>query len=531
MDKMLGSPWGRVGLLFLILCLLNGRAYDAGFVTDFTGLWAKMQGAGLRDALTSFGFPSLMPVLNLLYFSLYSIVGLSPLPWFVVAALLSAGALTLYSYTLEYLLTDSRVSGRVPVLLSAIFLVLASPYQVEAMIWKVGLGHLSAVFFFMAALLYTVRYMRRGIRWAVVGMAVFLSMSLLCFEWGMVFPAIAGLIGLPYALGARRQVRRLVTVLSVSSLVVLLYLIANVVFLGKWIGHYEIGSEVSLGFSSMVTTMMQYFVKHLTFMHFWPYDLKRLVYDGVGSYALVSLSLLVIAGAYGMYAGGRARMMSVALGSSIISLVLVSGLFFHYLQLSENDRYGSLFVYFYSFLLALIVMRGRWWQWILIFLFVVVSLYFQQKMVHQWVTSQMIIDQTVDSYEQLGLNEEDTVLMLNLPENHKGTFIYRDYEGDNPFEDQLDMMGVTHPDLQLVAQYNPPRLDHPFSAKWMSSDRIRLESAKWGAWWWRAGKGGGPYRTDSYSFHPKDKDMEVQLLSTDDYDLILYWDGAAWRRL
>jgi len=175
-------------LLFLAvmfyLVVSHDRALDAGFVTDFTGLWEKMQGKGLYEALQSFGFPSLMPVLNVFYFLLYQLFGLNGIAWFLFfAALYSVGLCFFYRLILEIIDGEHKEL----IALATLVLIIVSPFQVEALIWKVGLGHISAVCFFLMACYFSVRYLKSGSHFYLGLQGLCHTASLLCFEWGIVF--------------------------------------------------------------------------------------------------------------------------------------------------------------------------------------------------------------------------------------------------------------------------------------------------------------------------------------------------------
>ena len=520
----------------LLTLLIYGRAYDAGFVTDFTGLYAKMQGKGLADALQSFGFPSLMPLLNVVYWLLYKLCGLKALGWFLCAVVCSTITLVTFYKMVSLLAEDfgaRRKATRIALLASA--LVLCSPYQVEAMIWKVGLGHLMSVLFFMLALYQLLLYLRAETTKHLIGTLTLLMLSLFCFEWGLVFPAMAAVLLIGYLRLGRLTITKAASTFVSTLIPVVIYFILTKLVLGSWLGHYDMDTEMRLDVGTMASTILKYFIKSLGLVHFYPNDLKQSIYMLADKswVVVVIMTALVAMIISGYWRGSRGQLLAaMGLSCALLGLVLVSGLYFHSLLLSENDRYGSLFIYF----LALVVTLGlmalpRWLGYGLFLVLLGTQIFFQQKMVSQWSRSQDQVEKITDSFQRLAIRQEDKVLMLNLPENLCGTFMFRDFSGQNPLLDHLNMYGIPSPPMDLVAQYNVPYGGQAFTGSWVAKGKIRLVAREWGSWWWKKGLGVGKYETEAYLFEPRSKAMELQLKEGHTYTKIIYFDGESWQAL
>ena len=61
--------------------LLYYKTMQAGFVTDFTGLQERLEGAPFSDFLNCFGFPALHQVTNFFLYLFYKFFRSSALPW------------------------------------------------------------------------------------------------------------------------------------------------------------------------------------------------------------------------------------------------------------------------------------------------------------------------------------------------------------------------------------------------------------------------------------------------------------------
>ncbi len=510
-------------LILAAVVLLHIRAYDAGFVTDFTGLWAKMQGKSILDALYSFGFPSLMPLLNVFYYGLYKLFGLSAFPWFFVFASFYALGLFYFFRLSLILLADFEVEKAKSIALVSLVAVMVSPYQVEALIWKVGLGHISSVMFFIMALYYGVRYLRAKQTLDWVKMSFLQVASLLCFEWGLVFPVMLILFTWCYARWGEDK-----RIIISSILVCLAYLFLTKLMIGKAVGHYNIAVE---GFSmilDMWTTTIKYFVKHISFLHFAPYKTKALLY-GLAHHPMAGLLaiLFILRTVYRLLKSGtkQNRLMVTLLLCSFVAILLVSPLYFQQLHPSENDRYGSLLMPFIMLLLVTCFFRlPKRICYALLSLYLITSLIFQQQLVGYWKVSNELLESLVESFPQ---ELSERTLMLNLPENYHGVFMLKDFSGKNPLVDHLAMYGRPIPNVDLVAQYKIPSAGQGFTAT-RQGKLIELNMTGWGSYWMKDGKGVSSYETETYNAVLKDKAMRVELLGEGVYSGVLFTDGEVW---
>ncbi len=509
--------------LFLAILLLHWPAREAGFVTDFTGLWAKMQGKGLSDAVASFGFPSLMPLLNVMYLALYKMFGLSGLPWLCFFVAVYSLGLLYFSKSCMLLLEGPQKQWLV---LATISLIIFSPYQVEAVIWKVGLGHIAGISFFIAAFYYALLYMSlgKGQLWV---MCIAMAASLFCFEWALVFPAIILLFG--WYLNSKRLWKTLL----VSVAIVFLYLILTKIFIGKVIGHYELSLSQATDFPKLISTTIKYLLKHLGLVHFYPFQTKETIYNYTNHTIVRILFLALVAGAIFLLAlikKPSIRLTATVFLCALIGLALVSPWYFSFTLLSENDRYGSLFVLFFTLFFVLLLSHLNKYIAIILFLvFLLANIFFQQKMIKQWKHSAALITSLTDSYPSA---TQGPVLLVNLPENYNGTFMFRDYAGANPFIHHLEMYGKQTSEINFVTQYNISSALQGASVAWTESNKaFTLTNKEWGSWWWRKGLGASSYQTDKYTAILESKKLEVTLKDTSYYKHILFCDGKQWQEL
>ncbi len=513
-------------ILFLII-LLYGPAFDAGFVTDFTGLYEKMQDKSIIDALGSFGFPSLMPLLNLMYFGLYELFQLNSFAWFGLFSICYSVGIIFFYKSCLMLLSIFDVKESKTISLLAIALIIVSPYQVEAMIWKVGLGHIMSVSLICIAGYHLLSYLEMKRYQSILWMVFYHFLSLVCFEWALVFPLMVGIILL-----LSNRFKTHWASLAASMTIVFIYLIVTKGIFGTWVGHYSIENDRLIDINQNMITQFKYFLKHVFLTPFCPSSIKRFIY-GLAESPIVRIFIISSFSIRGYFLykinKERFRLVLLCFLLCLISIILVSPLFFHELQWSENDRYGSLLVPFLSLTMLLAIWHfPKWLKFLIIPIYLFFNIFFQNKLVQNWAYSNDVIESLTESF--LPFKDEKT-LILNLPENYKGAFMFRDFYSDNPFDDHLKMKGIDFNEMEVVCQYNISSTTQSFFVKWVDKDTIRLESTEWGSWWWRHGIGLKEYTTEKFEVRKSAKYIDVILTSKADFDRYLYFDGIQFRSI
>lgn len=525
--------WVFLAVLCVII-LLYARVYDAGFVTDFTGLWAKMQGKNFTDALRSFDFPSLMPLLNVMYFMMYKVAGMNPVIWFLVPAILYTTGL-LFLYKLVFLLMDSvEVRGSVWVAAVAVLLVMTSPYQVEAMVWKVGLGHISSVTFFMMALYFGTKHLvsisdADFFSRSLLLMMLFQLASHLCFEWAIVFPLILILFG--WLLKRQSFFHQFIKTVLVSVFIVIIYFILTTIVIGKPIGHYDIQVDGVGALLDMYGNMWKYWIKHLGYMHFASFKMKTTVY-GITDASIFRMTSLLILIAYAVYTlnrSKRSRLAVVLVACCFVGLILVSPLHFQQVHMTENDRYASLFMPFFCFLVAL-VLRGMhtYFKYMVLGVLMITNIWLQQRMISDWASADKILSSLVETFPS---DIDKHTLILNIPDNLDGVPMIRDYSGQNPLIDLMAVHGKHITDMDYVVQYKIGKYGQRFDISYESESTLKLSMQEWGSWWMREGQGIKEYETDYYKATCKEKKLTLTLKDVDHYNHIIYTDGNEWKFL
>lgn len=124
-------------VFFTGLHLLYVKTIGAGFVTDFTGLLERLDEAPFSGFLTCFGFPAMHQVTNFFLYFFVKLFGLNGLPWYLVfTSLHLANGLLGFHLAIKIMAKGGIQAPAVPAFMAAA-LFLFSPYQADALVWKV----------------------------------------------------------------------------------------------------------------------------------------------------------------------------------------------------------------------------------------------------------------------------------------------------------------------------------------------------------------------------------------------------------
>ena len=123
----------------------------------------------------------------------------------------------------------------------------------------------------------------------------------------------------------------------------------------------------------------------------------------------------------------------------------------------------------------------------------------------------------------------DNVFLLNVPDNFKGTFMFRSIGREAALDECLDMI-MDRPvsgKVYEILQYNMTSVDNDFTTNWESDRALKVEFAQWGNWWWRNGIGATNYENELYSVTPSGKSYIVEFKhSLEDAAILLYKPGG-----
>ncbi|MEY3050871.1 MAG: hypothetical protein RLY31_656 [Bacteroidota bacterium] len=532
---------GRWGLAVLVAAcwhLLYHRTLGAGFVTDYTGLLDRMEGASAWKILDCFGFPALHQLTNAGLYLMVRSVGSEPLPWYLLHT-----SLHLLNGWLVYRLAFRWFRGTAEPAVMAALLFLFSPYQSEAVTWKVCFNFLTCTAWCLGALLWLDRFLRRGGRPRdLAGFQLSLAAALFTFELALALPLLAAVWYLRVRWTepvAGRSRRRELQVLLLPQLVILAgYFLTARMVLGHWVGHY--GPAVHLRFvpAELAANVCRYFLKYLVFWREYPYRIREAVVQACGEpiWLMSAAGLLVLLTVLALYRKTDAHSRSGILVWALFlaALAPLANLYVAWMQQGENDRYGYLASVFFFMGLAGWLWRLRWPLCYLLFAgWFLSELFFLDRLNTDWARSATVVRGLLADYRWQADGRE--IYLLAFPENYKGLPMFRDYSGEDlswrhalRYLSDGEIPGRVH----QVAQYNMNLPEDGVQARWKDSVTLEMTFLQWGNWWWRNGVGTLSYETDRYRFEVEGNGALLTFRSAPGADaLFLYVSEGRWREL
>jgi hypothetical protein len=521
-------------IFFTINLLLFYKSYNAGFVTDFTGLQEKLETQPFSNFIYSYGYPIVQPLLQLINAVFYKLFHINPLAWFLYYLFLHSliSALIFRFADLLFRKIEPK-KAKVIALLSSIFF-LASAYHPEVMCWRISTAFLWSGIWILSGLIFALLYLRERNSVYLTGLALTNAAALLTFEWGLiVLPLVLclALFNHRFEKSEDRAGESWKAVL-LSGMLTCAYFILNYVSFGSMLAHY--GSDVHLNVDvlKIISAVWKYFFKHLFLIHYFPHGIRDGIYSFLNHPAFILLSTvgivtLVFLGFRRFGLRQNFLIHVVLLLFCIICLVPVANLSFEYLFRSENDRYGYIFSIFLAIYLSFLVVNGpKWFRYVLAFWFVC-SLFFQQQMMENWNQNKQVFWGLMDSFPA---NDVETILALNVPDNLGGTFLFRDFSGGSSLADGLKFTAGKSLDADFyeVCQYNMLSIEDGVVLKALSDSSFQVSFKQFGTWFWKRGKS-SDYENDLYRVKQGEGSYTLTLKSQPEKMLLIYQDGPEWK--
>lgn len=529
-------------LLWGLVQLFYWPTWNAGFVTDFTGLLERLQGSPARDILVSFGFPAQQQVLNLVLYSMYHLFGTEPLGWYLVQTALHALNGVLFFQLATAFAKWQNIQHYTFPVMAATLLFLLCPYQSEPVVWRVCFNYLMSTGLIFFGLRQVLRWMegdQTPAYWWSLGA---FTLALFTFELAFTFPLLCGL--LLFAKGRREKQWRTVggktwKLISPQILLIAFYFMLNRLSLGLWIGHHGADTHLNFDPALLAGTAWRYFAKVLGLVRYYPHDLKSAVFGFVAQplFLISSTVLIAITGFFFFRCFRRLsptlRVSGLLFLMGIIAILPVLNLYFNYFLLVENDRYSYLAsAFWFAAFVFLLVKLPRAWSLFLFSGYLLIHLSLLRKTNRLWQESTLVYRSLMEDFRW---RNDDTLYILNLPDNLRGVMIFRDYGDDaQTLLDALEYLEGRpfRGKLYEVAAYNMTRPDNGVRVETSSSDSLRITFEQWGNWWWRDGGGATDYENERYQFRNQGHHYDLIWKRHPEEDaVIIYQDGLNWKEV
>ena len=530
---------GKLLLLFLILVhIFYYPTWNAGFVTDFTGLMSRLEGQSIAGVLQCFGFPALEQVLNLFLFLMYNTFGASVLPWyFVFTTFHAVNAYLLFRFSCN-LFQHFQLKGYSFVAWSGALFFLLSPYQSEVLVWRLCLNYLLVSFFILYTVIQSLRWFKTGKTKHLIYAHLMTLTAFFIFELALMLPFLCGLLLIGFLRYSKNEIslkKALVGLLLPQLAYTTGYFLLNKLILGAWVGHY--GAAVHLRFdpAELISNSLRFLVKMTGFVRYYPHPMKEKIFSLIGqnSIWITYTSLLMLIAILSLFFLKRKHTrLWLCTGFLFIALLArlpVLNLYFNYLLHIENDRYGYLASAFFFMALALVIsyLPGIL-RWLVTAAFIIISSFFLITTNQYWKGSTQVYYSLLEDFRWY---DAQHVFLLNLPDNLKGAPMFRDYSGEQmAFSSALKYIrgkpfeGKIHE----IAQYNMTDTVNGVSVQ-KDARGLKVEFKQWGNWWWRRGIGATNLENNWYSFINEGHHYLLQVKRRPASSVFLYQDGLEWK--
>ncbi len=523
-------------LFFLFACLVYGPLYNAGFVTDFLGWLECRETTPVWRAYECFGNRGLYYVPFIILGFLTELFGLHPPPWFIVWTGLHALNAWLVTDVCRRLFSAFEVSLHWIAPLFAGMIFLLHPWQVEVLAWKACSNYLASALLMLLTLRAYLQYLETTSTkyyWISVGTYFIFLFTL---EYALFFPALIvmllWLLSTPTGFG-RRAVGILFEVMPFMIAIAAWFCLNKLLF-GLWIGHYGAETHTVIDVMSMSSVVLKYLVKTLLFARFLPFPVQTELYGFLDTAIMGGLMLGILIGLCVLLFRNSRQTMQGRLRiflflSAIVFIIPVTNLYFYYLQFSENDRYSYVPLAFLS--MWLISIFWNWKGWIgkaVLATYLVMCFWGTMGHVCLWEKSTKAYWHIIGTFQE---PQKQKVFLLNVPDNYKGTFMFRNIGGDSSFDEVYQWIAKSGYTGKIydVFQYNMTDLSNDFIVTKESENKIKVEFAQWGNWWWRNGIGGEKYSNEEYTAWPEGKYYYVEFKKSLEDAQVFYHTPEGWK--
>lgn len=543
-------------LFFTGVHLIYWKTMQAGFVTDFTGLQERLEGAPFGDFLRNFGFPAMHQVTNFFLYFFVKIFELNSLPWYLVYTSLHIANGFLGFLLCKNIFAKAHMESPTIAALMAALLFLFSPYGADPVVWKVCFNFLFCTFLMLSSLLLLWEYLEgRCLKHLLWSQGLFLA-ALFTFELAIVLPLLAFVLVHWWAHwpGGRRSFLRpgyngfsssdsprppgaVFKVLTLPQVGILAgYFILNKITFGAWTGHY--GEDVHLQFDlqDIASTCLKYFSKYLFFWRDLPHPYKESLMQffekPTVAWGGLVIGLLVLGAGIVFYKKLSPGLRVVGLSWSLFFLALlpVANLYVAWILHGENDRYG----YFASlfFLIGLVAVLQFLHLYIRYGFFaclLMISIFYLQRMTTYWQESTRIVNGLLKDFRW---SDAPEVYVLAFPDNYQGVPMFKDFSHQNStLKDALKYLAnkPTKGIFYQVAQFNMTSPEDGLRVETDTAGVFHVQFNQWGNWWWLHGIGTWNYETEQYRFSVDGNGSKVEMKKAPVQGAVfIYSTGKAW---
>jgi hypothetical protein len=522
----------------MLTALVYLRAFGSHFLDDTISWMYFYKQDGWSTFYTSFDFTSMYYGHDVIFNLLYVIFGTHALPWFLILIGVHT-ANAYFGYTLFAKIFENKqiAHGRLAALCGTV-LFLLSPHQTENVVWGATLHYGSSMLMLWGGFRLYGKFLAQH-RYIYLALFYLLFLiALTTLEIALVFP---GLFFIVFAFlwhkdFTWRNIWECCRYIALPmAALLLLYFVANKYVHGSFIGHYGEEHTKTLFTMQSLSTMLQYFAKHLFYIHFFNYATRDAIYSVLSNpmmpVAVIAAGIILTFLLAKKYPGIKMHIYIVWTIFILCSITLipVCSMYFMYLNQVQNDRLGYFFSMFLFMLFALVLsVTGKRMLIATGAVIIILDIFLLQDITARWKHAAQIQETALETFSW---QHAETVYVLNQPCYFNGVYIFRnDMRIDRSLSvlKDIDMYGQ----IEEIAWTNMYSLLDDVIVKQVDTLSVQVTLSDWGRWFWVNDQGAQDYSNDtvqvdfdalnhSYTAHfvrPPGKN-----------DVVLYFTPGGWK--
>ncbi len=524
----------------MVLFVLYLPAAKAGWVSDTLGWLQAIRTQSFSDyvARKGFGVPSFYQLTQIVTWCLYQVFGINAWAWHLLQLSLHAVNSLLLFTLLRGLFWDSEVRGGEVLAFVVASLFCTSPYVSEVIVWEAAYHFLQGMLLLLAQLHLLRRLLHgRGKYPSAIAIVLF-TLSLFSLEYFYLVPLLHAVFCVYYwyALGWDKAVirRAWLTLIIPQAGLLVLYFIGLRVFAGATTGR--------LGNAWMQLPITYYLVKppenlfHLLGGRFLPQAWRTAFYHVCSSYAGAGVFYLSVAGLVGYILlrfrrmKQRMQLISLLIVCLLLSLVLVTPLWFPERLLLVGDRYLYLLLppFFALLVLLIATLVGKPVVQSAMFVVLLFQMLLTYTLNSLWKESNELITKL---QQKLSDAPDKITILLNNPVSLQGALMLG--AGDDG-EGRL-MHNLFYADTIKGVMYDAPaqNLLHATDSvriQAMDSQTVKVSLTQSGAFWQYSTDVAKSFSNEDFSVRVDDPDCcyVLHLNGQADRYRLLYQQGGIW---
>jgi len=483
------------------------KTAGAGFVTDEIGWLQNYEATGWKGVFNAFNDRSLHFFYHTVGFSLWKLFRFNGFAWMTVFISLHAAIAILSFRIFERIFSNLEIASATFIAFMGSLLFAVSPYQTEPLVWYACIHYLVASFLLLLAFNIVLKYLQQPNSQLITGFYVCFFISLFTLEISFTFPIILLLLFLfaPSKVLYGRERGRLIKIfIAPSAALLAFYFLLSSVLRGSAVGHYGAAEHLNFNIPLLMGNLGKYISKLFFLSQFIAYEIREkayIIYEKEKFGWCLFASLSVIGSLYLMFhkkLKPALQGMVLSFLFFVIALLPILNLYFSFIVNVEGDRFtyfASIFAYQFAALTCVVLFRKLGWILLAVFLFY--NIKFLSFNIESWGNSKVVQQSLITSFKWY---DAEKIYLLNIPDNFRGTYMFRSFSPDNSFAETLAIRGNEDIEGKVseILEYNMFSISDSVIVERISDNELKVTLSNPGSWLWQNGIGASDYSTDEY---------------------------------